>query len=634
MFRALDIELARFALAHAPSAPPSFVLAVALLSRLEGFGHVCMDLNTTSDERLALLAWPPDHAELFSPELAQLPESGVAACKLWAGLSHVLADGRESEPQTPFVLDSSRLYLRRYWALERRVAQQVRTRSAATSVAESGRAESACETAGTRPIQTSLDRLFGAPAAGAAVIDWQRVACERALEAGFTLITGGPGTGKTYTAARLLVLLQALHPGPRRLRVGLAAPTGKAAARLRQSIEAGFRSLASADEWAALQVGALHLPQATTLHALLGVRPGTRRFIHNYQNPLALDVVLVDEASMVHLELFDALLQALPPTTRLVLMGDSEQLSSVEAGSVLADLCAVPTDSALARQTVKLRASHRFSGAIGLAAQAANQGDADALLRLLADPPDASVRALKAKRAGARKTGLSAALPADVVADVTADVAAFSLSSEVAPTHGAWLSRLKQRPAHPQAFDAWAKDLIRSFDNFRVLCAVREGPRGVAGVNAAIEREALARHWLQRREAWYEGRPIMVLRNDAALGLFNGDTGLVLQAPATPAGLTGLRAWFLQGDSLRSVAVARLPEVETAYAMTVHKSQGSEFEHVLLVMPDSDFPMLTRELVYTGITRARQWLTVAHPSDDVLASAVKRRTWRMSGLRI
>ena len=456
----------------------------------------------------------------------------------------------------------------------------------------------------------------------------------RALNAGFTLITGGPGTGKTYTAARLLVLLQALHPGPHRLRVGLAAPTGKAAARLRQSIESGFRGLAAADEWAEQQVDALRLPQATTLHALLGVRPGTRRFIHHRQNLLALDVLLVDEASMVHLELFDALLEALPSTARLVLMGDSEQLSSVEAGSVLADLCAAPSNSALARQTVKLRASHRFSGAIGLAAQAANQGDADTLLRLLADPPDASVRTLKPQRAGARKVVPAAALPADVVADVTADVAAFSLSSEVAPTHGAWLSRLKQRPAQPQAFDVWAKDLIRSFDAFRVLCAVREGPRGVAGVNEAIEREALARNWLQRREVWYEGRPIMVARNDAALGLFNGDTGLVLRAPATPAGLPGLRAWFLQGDSLRSIAVARLPDVETAYAMTVHKSQGSEFEHVLLVLPEGDVAVLTRELVYTGITRARQWLTVACHSDDVLASAVKCRTWRMSGLRI
>jgi exodeoxyribonuclease V alpha subunit len=202
-------------------------------------------------------------------------------------------------------------------------------------------------------------------------------------------------------------------------------------------------------------------------------------------------------------------------------------------------------------------------------------------------------------------------------------------------SHAAWMQRLRDRPRQLELFEAWARDLIQRFDAFRVLCALREGPRGVAGINEAIEREAVARGWLERRSAWYEGRPVMVLRNDAAQGLYNGDTGLILRAPG-PAGTAegAYRAWFVQGEKLRSVAVTRLPEVETAFAITVHKSQGSEFEHVLLVLPDDDLPVLTRELLYTGITRARRWLGIACHSDVVLARAVGRATRRMSGLRL
>jgi exodeoxyribonuclease V alpha subunit len=200
--------------------------------------------------------------------------------------------------------------------------------------------------------------------------------------------------------------------------------------------------------------------------------------------------------------------------------------------------------------------------------------------------------------------------------------------------HGYWLQHLKQRPETSDAFGHWATELLRRFDAFRVLCAVREGPRGVAGINDAIEREAQARGWLQRRGIWYEGRPVMVIRNDSGLGLFNGDTGLVLRAPgAAGLGDAGLRAWFLSAGRLHSVAVSRLPEVETAFAMTVHKSQGSEFDHVLLVLPDEDLPLLTRELIYTGMTRARRRLSMAYRSEATLIQAVGRPTWRMSGLR-
>ncbi len=202
----------------------------------------------------------------------------------------------------------------------------------------------------------------------------------------------------------------------------------------------------------------------------------------------------------------------------------------------------------------------------------------------------------------------------------------------LAPGHAGWLQQLRARPRERAAFEPWALSLIRRFEAFRILCALREGPRGVAGLNDLIEREAAARGWINRRGAWYEGRPVMVTRNDASLKLYNGDIGLVLRAPSGAAGEGGLRAWFADGDTLRSVAVNRLPDVETAFAMTVHKSQGSEFEHVLLVLPDDDLPVLTRELLYTGITRARRWLTLALSDEAVLTRAAGRRTWRMSGL--
>ncbi|MBL8329324.1 MAG: exodeoxyribonuclease V subunit alpha [Rubrivivax sp.] len=696
LLRALDVELARFIAAHAPATPADLLRAISLLSRLEAEGHVCLDLAelaraparvlqalSPSRERPSAASSPIDGSgdailASWQARLRELPPDAEAARLRWQAHGTVCAgvgdrlpphtqDSTEdpgAEPQTPLVLQGNRLYLRRYAQLERELAWHLARRA---------RRLPARDAAAEHRMQGWLDRLFpparmtgvaGAAApAGVAQPDLQRLACERALRAGLTLITGGPGTGKTYTAARLLVLLQALHASdgmdasdasgtPLRppLRVGLAAPTGKAAARLRQSIARGLAEL-RAEGIDAVTLQALEpLPPARTLHALLGVRPRTRHFAHDEQRPLPLDVLLVDEASMVHLELMAALLKALPPAARLVLLGDSEQLASVEAGSVLGELCAVDPGSPLAGQTVRLLHSHRFGGGIGQLAQATHAGDAAAFGRCLGDPQQVQLRRLPVPKAATPAAAEAASaeiarwalgrvvdsLPPGGAADAESP-AQPTATADAAPSHAGWLRQLRHRPREREAFEPWVLQLLAGFERFRVLCALREGPRGVQGLNALIERQATAQGWLQARGSWYEGRPVMVTRNDPALRLYNGDIGLVLRAPAEPGQRTdsasGLRAWFAEAEGLRSVAVGRLPPVQTAFAMTVHKSQGSEFEHVLLALPESDMPLLTRELLYTGITRARRWLSIAGADDTLIAQALQRRTWRMSGLR-
>ena len=346
---------------------------------------------------------------------------------------------------------------------------------------------------------------------------------------------------------------------------------------------------------------------------------------------------------MVHLEMMAQLLEALPARARLVLLGDRDQLASVEAGAVMGDLCqgaagegethaygpetlawirevagqtlppsATGPGTALAQQTVVLRRSHRFEGPIGQLAQAVNDGDAARAIAMLQARADGPV-------------ALRLVANASAVLPVAID------GRDGAPGgYRRYLEQVARRPSTDEAFEAWAKAVVRSFDSFRVLTAVREGAWGVVGLNAAIEHALSDARLLPRRGEWYEGRPVIVTRNDPSLGVFNGDVGVVLRGPA---GDPALRCHFLDGDELRSVAVGRLADVETAFAMTVHKSQGSEFAHVMLVLPEDDVPVLTRELVYTGLTRASQAFTLATRHVDALTRATGRLTRRISGLR-
>lgn len=650
--RRIDAALAAFVLELDPHASAATVVATALLAHMEGRGHTCLPLHKLLSPPVDWLAWPAPAPEALAQAWSGLPSTLVG----WRAALHQqrvvddqpcltqdpdgpdAPDGRVQAP--PLVLGGTptepMLYLRRYWGFENAVARQVLARAQPLAAVPPA------------IVRTWLDRLFDVPADGRT--DWQKLACAIALRSRFTVITGGPGTGKTYTAARLLALLFATSPDPDRLRVGLAAPTGKAAARLKQSIDAALSTL-SARVGESLDLGGLtqRIGAARTLHSLLGARPDTRHMRFHAGHVLDVDVLIVDEASMVHLEMMAALLDALPPTASLVLLGDKDQLASVEAGAVLGDLCREAAagqysqDTAdyvqavcgqaltapwladpapwLAQHTVMLRESRRFGGPIGLLAQAVNAGDVQAARAVFAQDRSGAVHAETAPQ------------PATVW---RLAVHGRPTPAGQQPGYDAYLRALRQRPEpagpSPQAeadHHAWVTSVLVAFERCRVLCAVREGEWGTLGLNRAIERALAEAGWLKPRGEWYLGRPVMVTRNDAGLGVFNGDIGITL--PASQAG-SGLRVYFLDGEALRSVAVSRLAHVETAFAMTVHKSQGSEFEHTILVLPPYGASLVQRELVYTGITRARQGLTLVSAQADLLDQAMLQPTQRASGL--
>mgnify|MGYP000541228018 CR=1 FL=1 len=643
LLRHLDSAFAAQLLRLDAQTRPALLVAAALLAQMEGRGHTCLSVAELCEAPVALLGWPATAVE--GPQ-------GLRA--LWAHLPGTLADWQaalqgagvraQDAPDLgqPLVLggtpEAPLLYLRRYAAYEQRVGDGLLQRA--------GEPLAVPEAAARR----WLDRFFVPLAQDPADTDWQKVACAVALRARLSVITGGPGTGKTYTAARLLALLLALHEQGSPLRVALAAPTGKAAARLKQSIDNALASLQEqvpADS--GLDLGALiaRMGPARTLHSLLGARPDTRAFRHHAAHPLDVDVLIVDEASMVHLEMMDALLQALPPATRLVLLGDKDQLASVEAGAVLGDLCrdaaagrysagtaqfvqavtgqALPAvclatqaaAPALAQQTVMLRQSRRFQGAIGQLALAVNRGDAVAARAVL-----------QSSDAGPGALPVWAQQPASPQA-----VCALALGAHGKPSYADYL-RLMQQGLDGQggalsadAHAHWVRSVLQAFERFRILCAVHQGDWGTQGLNAAVQKALADQGWVKPQGEWFAGRPVMVTRNDAQLGVFNGDVGVAL-----PNREGQLKVWFLEGEALRSVSVMRLAQVETAFVMTVHKSQGSEFEHTALVLPPGGTEVLSRELAYTGLTRARLQFTLIEAEKGLLEAAIQRPSVRASGL--
>jgi exodeoxyribonuclease V alpha subunit len=631
--RRLSGAFARFVASLGP-APGPLLLASLVLSELEGRGHSCVMLADLADPA-ALLGLPEEEWTELAAAIKPLPKNAKGWIAQLAGCEQIWRVGDFDFGQ-PLVLDDdaangangARLYLRRYWRDETVVA---------TSVRERARERRDVDAAAVRGW---LDLLFASQrAAGRAEMrpDWQKLACAIALRGKVAIITGGPGTGKTYTVARLLALLFATAPDAARQRIALAAPTGKAAARLKQAIDKALGELADkVGEQLPLRELTARMGAARTLHSLLGARPDSRAFAHHRGNPLDVDVLIVDEASMVHLEMMASLLDALPSTATLILLGDKDQLASVEAGAVLGDLChdaqagnydgetvdyvraasgeELPPDfvrpgGPLAQQTVMLRHSRRFGGPIGQLALAVNAGDVEAAGAVLRAPGAPEVEGAGAVR----------------WIEHAQQQHAIALALE---GYRPYLTLLAQMPEG--AHEDWVRAVLQRFEAFRILCAVREGEWGVGGLNTAIEQRLDHAGLIRRSGDWYVGRPVMVTRNDYSTNVFNGDIGLTLADPARPG---SLRVYFLEGDKVRSVLATRLRHVETAYAMTVHKSQGSEFAHTVLALPKEGGAVLARELVYTGITRASREFTLLTPAPAVLGEAIGRRTQRASGLR-
>ncbi|MBO1504696.1 exodeoxyribonuclease V subunit alpha [Serratia proteamaculans] len=596
VLRPLDLQFARVV---AGSDEPEMLLAAACLSAEAGAGHVCLMLEQLLPENLF---------DGRQPELAQAAwlaagQLDVAGWQQRLSASAAVGDGSTA---MPMVLQQQRLYLQRMWQNEGEVAEFISSDSLPQAVEEA-------------ELRAILDQLFGEATDEP---DWQKIAAAVAATRRIAVISGGPGTGKTTTVAKLLAALVQLAEG-RRLRIQLAAPTGKAAARLTESLGSAGKQLALTPEQRAL-----FPTEASTLHRLLGAQPNSQRMRYHSGNRLHLDVLVVDEASMVDLPMMARLIAALPAQARVIFLGDRDQLASVEAGAVLGDICRfaeqgysvaraeqlsrltgclLQGESAQAEAAVRdslclLRKSYRFdaNSGIGQLASAVNTGNGKLALAAL-DGRFSDV------------SGYPLAETQDYQALLDACVTGYR-------------DYLQQVVA-----GADAVAVLAAFARFQVLCALREGPFGIAGLNERIETGLQRAGLIQRKPGaagrWYSGRPVMIGRNDSALGLFNGDIGIALRDE------TGeLRVHFqLPDGSIKSVQPSRLPAHETAYAMTVHKSQGSEFDHTVLVLPNHFLPVLTRELVYTAITRARRRLSL-YAIDAVLMRAIRTPTQRRSGL--
>lgn len=649
----LDLAFARFLAQNAATVQPLSLLLAALLSRQVGRGHVCLPLADLLANASELLNYQsaqltpealrqqdgsllPDPALLLASYSPEELEACLAQCATVLTVTPANAELIASAaPDRPLVLDQQILYFARYWFAEQQIAADLRSlMQAVTLPAEPAQ------------LKCYLDQLFGAdPAASTgdafSQINWQKLACANCLRSRFSVITGGPGTGKTYTLVRLLALLQRLSVTP--LTVKLAAPTGKAAARMKEAITQAMQSLqALAEDWQPA-VAAIRADSAT-LHKLLGVQAGSRQFKHQRSKPLALDVLIVDEASMIDIELMQALLAAMPADGRLILLGDKDQLASVEAGAILGQLCqdaeqggysaetmaylqqfssaAIPAQLATStprqrlQQVVMLRVSRRFDqrSGIGALARAVNQGE------------QAQVDYLLSGQAGYQDLQLLIGEPEQ---DPLQQLAALCRRG-----FAAYWQQLAAKPeagADAAAIEQWARAVLNCYQQFQLLTAVREGPFGVAGLNQLVQ-QALPQLPASRsvqQDSWYEGRPVMISSNDYNLNLRNGDIGIVLISPQDQQ----KRVVFIDADNqLRWILPSRLGAVETVFAMTVHKSQGSEFRHTVLVLPERDNPVLCRELLYTGITRAAKQLTLVVPDYQVLKQAVQRRTVRAGRL--
>jgi exodeoxyribonuclease V alpha subunit len=673
---------------------PLSLLMSAVGSLYLSDGHVCIDLEKLYEKPHLFIQIPPLYRHECSDLSTLLTNTSLQSCL--QALARCDSVKQDLATQAPLALKGSRLYLSRFFHYEHLIAQGVIARLPPLDELK------AADSASTLVLKASLAALFQGD--DLTLSGSQMLACALAARSRFAIITGGPGTGKTTTVVKLLAALQAIAgeqavdvKREAKLRIALAAPTGKAAARLSQSISDSVEKLPFANMPG--QVSAQDIPtNVTTLHRLLGTRGNSRAFKYHKGHTLPLDVLVVDEASMVDVSLMASVIGSLKPKARLILLGDKDQLASVDAGAVLGQLaqrahednynkatCTWLTavtgleisvsdnekiDLLLSQNVAMLKHSFRFdtSSGIGQLAKMVNQGRVDtALLRrfkqnqlidslyLLTDisPKPASddnkiaMKTINAEFIAHIDTGSPEQFYHQGLGRKLGD-------KDMLPpvAYRAYLTLLEQESWQLDAdscdalWDALATKVLKSFERFQVLCAMRHGPYGVEALNEHIERALISAETLNTAKGFYQGRPVLVTRNDYNLGLKNGDVGIVIKRWVSISNHEGdserkrtclPRIAFLSDSydgKIRWFSPSRLRAIETVFAMTVHKSQGSEFEHACLVLPDTLNPVVTKELVYTAITRAKYWLSIVSPNESILKQAVENPINRESGLML
>ncbi|MUK78772.1 exodeoxyribonuclease V subunit alpha [Aliivibrio fischeri] len=655
VLRPLDLQFAKFIAQQEKSSDSNLLMLLSAITSHElGRGHVCIDIEQIEQGELFTL--PAKYRDAL---LELVPERSTWAKQL--NNASTVSNGTEA---TPLAFDGTRLYLQRYWAFEQRVSNRII--KAAQSVVvnpqlsntldelfarqyhflfsalkklesnnQVSRQQLVCDMldivqpddldwqaidtvllAATKSSELeTLDQLIP----NNHCVNWQKVAAAVALTRRFSVISGGPGTGKTTTVTKLLAsLVTQAQQDNKNIAIKLVAPTGKAAARLTESIGQAVQSIGLAPE-----VKEAIPTDASTLHRLLGYIPNQVDFRHNKSNPLHLDVLVVDEASMVDLPMMARLLDAVPEHARVILLGDKDQLASVEAGAVLGDICQFTKMGYSQNQAQQLSQLTGFN----LPTQSHNNAVADSLCMLQKsyrfDARSGIGQLAKAINEGSK-------FKVEAVWDKGfSDIRFHDLSND---SYNAMITMMvngyRSYLGHIHAGDK-PEIVLKAFSKIQLLCAMREGDFGVVGLNQRIEK-ALKKSDLipHGDEIWYSGRPVMVTQNDYGVGLYNGDIGIAMPDPIDQR----LRVYFDMPDgSIRGVLPSQLPEHETVYAMTIHKSQGSEFEHTVLALPAEFSPILTRELIYTGVTRAKKKLDL-FATEKVVARGVMIKTQRNSGL--
>lgn len=618
LLRPLDL---RFAQMLVEDENPILLFLFAYLSAQTGAGHVCLPLSIIQKDQLF-----DGRQKEFAQEIWQ-KMGKPSAKKIVEELTHCHCVSQSNDDlSSPIILDNGLLYLQRMWSYEEKVAQFFRQEHSIVDIDEN-------------ELIKVLNQLFPAMKESQET-NWQKVAASVAITSPISIISGGPGTGKTTTVAKILAAFVMLTSNDKPI-IQLAAPTGKAAARLTESLGKALAQLNLSEEenkW---------MPkQAQTIHRLLGAQPESQQVRYNKDNPLQLDILVVDEASMVDLPMMARLIDALPSKCHVIFLGDKDQLASVEAGAVLGDICRFSEDgfsqkrfdqinhltqgelvkstdiipvsqtpvSVVSDSLCLLRKSYRFGedSGIGQLALAVNKGQTKTTIALL-------------KKAEISPQQLEIALePQDVSFIALESKESYLLMiQDAVNAYREYLTLVSQK-ASPDI-------ILNAFNQYRLLCARREGSFGVSGLNDRIEmllhRQRLIRRPTNSYQSDYIGRPIMIQRNDSTLGLFNGDIGIMLNNDEGE-----MKAFFqLPDGKLKAIQPSRLPQHETAYVMTVHKSQGSEFTHTALVLPDKFSPVVSRELLYTALTRAKQKLSL-YASESMVKMAIQTRIQRRSGL--